>query len=114
MKVIEINEGVKIPYEVDGTRICFDDDLTINLAKRQDDYPVSIDVCSNKDGALVIGAASGSYYVAQIAIPAREYETTETESAEDDGEEAESLTKAKALDMDEVTLTLWALENYKA
>ena len=39
MKVIEINEGAKIPYEVNKTKICFDDDITINLAKRQEDWP---------------------------------------------------------------------------
>lgn len=110
MIVKEINEGAKIPYEVSGTKICFDDDLTINLAKRQEDWAVHIDVCSDKDGALVIGAASGSYYVAQIDIPEREYTEPET-SGEDEGEEA-AQPEAIALDMDKVTLTLWALENY--
>ena len=33
MIVREINEGPKISYEVDGTKICFDDDLSLNLAK---------------------------------------------------------------------------------
>lgn len=107
MNVIEINEGAKIPYEVSGKKICFDDDLTINLAKRQDDFPVHIDICSDKDGALVIGAASGCFYVAQIDVPAREYEETIT----GDGEDAEVEREALPLDMDNVTLTLWALEN---
>ena len=47
MKVIEINEGSKIPYEVSKTKICFDDDLTINLAKRQEDWPVHIDILTD-------------------------------------------------------------------
>ncbi len=103
MNIIDINGGTKIPYVVSGTKICFDDDLTINLAKRQEDWPVHIDVCSDKDGALVIGAAVGSYYVAQIDVPAKEYTVTE-------GEQPET-PSALPLDMDKVTLTLWALEN---
>jgi len=110
MIVIEKNEGTKIGYEVTKTSICFDDDLTINLAKRQKDWDVHIDVCSDEDGALVIGAESGKYYVAQIDIPPIEYEAVE-EAAE--GEE-QAAPVAKALDMDKVTLTLWALENRAA
>lgn len=56
MKVIEINEGAKIPYEVNKTKICFDDDITINLAKRQEDWPVHIDILTDGDGVLVTGA----------------------------------------------------------
>lgn len=114
MNVIEINEGAKIPYEVAGTKVCFDDDLTINLAKRQEDWPVHIDVCTDKDGALVIGTGSGNYYVAQIDIPAREYIQPETseEQAEAEGEHEQPQPEAVPLNMDDVTLTLWALENY--
>ena len=32
MTVIEKNSGTKIPYEVVKNKICFDDDLTINLS----------------------------------------------------------------------------------
>lgn len=134
MIVKEMNEGTKIPYETDGTKICFDDDLTINLAKRQEDWDVHIDVCTDEDGALVIGAASGNYYVAQIDIPAKEYETVDSQedeqvdnaeadeqatgSTDTDDNEAmadsspEPIQTAKPLDMDKVTMTLWALENY--
>ena len=118
MKIIEINEGAKIPYEVDGTKICFDDDLTVNLAKRQEDWATHIDLCSDKDGSLVIGAPRGNFYVAQIDIPAREYE--ETEVVDEHGEQIDGDTqpamkverKPIPLNMDNVTLTLWALENY--
>lgn len=113
MIIVEKNEGAKISYEVNKTSICFDDDLTINLAKRQKDWPVHIDVCSDEDGALVIGAESGRYYVAQIDIPAIEYEEAEaTAVADEAGEPTEAAAPvAKPLDMDKVTLTLWALEN---
>ena len=113
MIIVEKNEGAKIPYEVTGAKVCFDDDLTINLAKRQEDWPVHIDVCSDKDGTLVIGAESGRYYVAQIDVPAKEYEEVEAD-LEDEGYNEQAKTKREPLplNMDNVTLTLWALENY--
>ena len=55
MIVIEKNEGPKIPFEVIGKKICFDDDLTINLAKRQKDDAEHIDICYDSDHELVIG-----------------------------------------------------------
>lgn len=122
MKVIEINEGAKIPYEVNKTKICFDDDITINLAKRQEDWPVHIDILTDGDGVLVTGAESGSYYVAQIDIPAREYKepeaTEEAVTVEEGGEQAGTTDAPQPeplpLDMEKVTLTLWALVNYEA
>ena len=102
MIIIEINEGKKIEYEITGKKICFDDDLTINLAKREEDAPVHIDVCYDADGDLVIGAAAGRAYVAQIDIPARSY------TEEGEGEEVTLV--PVPLDMDKVTLTLWAIE----
>ena len=102
MIIIEKNAGEKIPYEVTGKKICFDDDLTINLAKRQGDEPEHIDVCYDRFGNLVLGAAAGRAYVAEIDIPAREYETT--------GEGEDAVTTPLPLDMDTVTLTLWAIE----
>ena len=105
MIVINKNEGPKIPYEVNGTRICFDDDLTLNLSKRLEDWPVHIDICFDADHELVVGAAAGRAYVAEIDIPAREYEYPEA----GEGEEPEPPTPLP-LDMDKVTLTLWAIE----
>ena len=106
MNIVEKNEGRKIEYEVNGTKVCFDDDLTINLAKRQEDYDVHIDICFDKDKNLVIGTAAGRAYVAEIDIPAREY--IEHEPAAED-KEAEPPTPVP-LDMNNVTLSLWAIE----
>lgn len=108
MIVIEKNEGQKIPYEVDGNKICFDDDLTINLEKREEDCDVDIDICFDGDRTLVIGSAAGREYVAQIHIPARQYEQTETEVT-DEGEN-ENVVIPVPFNMDNVTLTLWAIE----
>ena len=105
MIVIEKNQGPKIEFEVTGTKICFDDDLTINLKKREEDWPVHIDVCFDGDGELVIGTAAGRAYVAEIDIPARQYIYPEP----DEGEEPEP-PQPVPLDMDTVTLSLWAIE----
>ena len=105
MIIVEMNEGQKIDYEVQNTatkkKITFDDDLTINLAKREEDWPVHIDVCYDEDRELVIGTAAGRAYVAQIDIPAREYTPGETE---------EDPPVPVPLDLDKVTLSLWSIE----
>lgn len=111
MIVVEKNQGMKIPYEVDGTRITFSDDLSINLAKREEDWPVHIDICAGVTGELVIGAAAGRTYVAEVDIPARTYVDIDGPDVLSDGEETnQPQSEAVPLDMDEVTLTLWAVE----
>ena len=109
MIIVEMNEGQKIDYEIQNTatkkKITFDDDLTINLAKREEDWPVHIDVCYDEDENLVIGTAAGRAYVAQIDIPAREY--TETVDPED----PEHIIRTPVpLDLNKCTLSLWSIE----
>lgn len=113
MNIIHKNEGAKIPYEVFGNKVCFDDDLTINLAKREEDWPVHIDVCHDADGELVIGAAAGRAYVAEIDIPKREYiekEAEESVATDEGGMNGGPTMEAVPFDIDRVTLTLWAVE----
>ncbi len=111
MIVREINEGPKISYEVDGTKICFDDDLSLNLAKREEDSPVHIDICRDSDGLLVIGKTLARDYVAQLDIPSRKYKTTIVPDETAPGEEkTREEREPLPLDMDTVTLTLWSLE----
>jgi len=110
MIIVNKNEGPKIPYTTRTTKITFDDDLTINLAKRERDDPVHIDICADRDGELVIGAVAGRRYVAEIDIPARRYEEQPDpeEQGEPDGEGSAPV--PIPLDMNLVTLSLWALE----
>ena len=105
MKIVEKNAGQKIEYAVRSTKVTFDDDLTINLAKREQDWPVHIDVCYDADDELVIGTAAGRRYVAELDIPAREYDEVEDP-------ESEGGTKLVPipLDMNKVTLSLWSVE----
>lgn len=106
MIIVEKNTGAKIPYNATDGKITFDDDLTINLFKREQDWPVHIDVCYAPDSGLVIGAAAGRSYVAEIDIPARQY----TESVDTETGEEQTGRAPVPLDMDSVTLSLWAVE----
>ena len=112
------NEGAKIPYEVTKKSICFDDDLTINLSKREQDWPVHIDICFDEDGELVIGAAAGRAYVAEVDIPAREYIEMDNPEAvsnqtEDEGGMGnmipDKLREPVPFDINRCTLSLWAI-----
>lgn len=102
MIIIEKNEGIKIPYSTNGTKVTFNDDLTLNLASREQDWPVHIDICYDEDKALVIGAAAGRAYVAELDIPERQYIEEEIDN--------EMQRTPVPLDMDTVTLSLWSIE----
>jgi len=123
MKVIEANEGRKIDYEESGTWLMFDDQISLNLKKLEADNDVHIDISANAFGKLQTG--EGVYYVAQVLIPARQYEETEVKNPDyvepEDPEETDefgagyvSRTIIKKdpvpFSMDNVTLTLYALK----
>ena len=56
VKVVEKNPGTKIAYEQDNTKIIFgDDELMVNAAKYQRDWPVQIDICADGNQNLVVG-----------------------------------------------------------
>ena len=103
MIIIEKNEGTKIDFEVSGTKITFADELMINLNKIRKDEPVHKDICFDADGDLVIGIECGRYYVAEIDIPANEYEII--------GEGDDQTSQLLPLDMDKVVLTLWSIDD---
>lgn len=110
MEVVYMPENGKkfISYEVDGNTITFNDrELSFRADKKERDYQVTIDVCMDYTGGLVVGTATGRSYVAQLVIPARKYEETET-----DGEDGETTatSEAVAFSMDNCTLKLWEME----
>lgn len=114
MQIIEINQGPKIAYEESGTRVTFGDEvLMLNLARYQRDWPVHLDICSNRDNQLVVGTGTGLYYVAQLDIPAIQYAEPEpVEPAEgEDSTGNQDPPSPLPLNMDEVVLTLWAIDN---
>ncbi|MGG7200776.1 hypothetical protein ACQPUL_08515 [Clostridium butyricum] len=107
MIIEEKTSGKKIDYEVSGTKLTLNDELTINLKKYEMDSEHIIDICIDTRGFLTMGVTSNTLkYVAQIVIPAREYE--EIESIVDD----ETVITRNAVDFDinKCTLVLWGME----
>lgn len=89
MKIVEVNEGKKIAYEINGNKITFgDDELTLNISKYERNEEVIINICNDDDGILT--SSLSKYFVANIIIPAK--------------------TQDKAFNIDDVTMNLWALE----
>lgn len=123
MKVIEANEGRKVEYEENGSWLNFDDQISLNLKRMEADHDVHVDITADAFGRLQTG--EGVYYVAQLTIPACQYEETEIENPDyvepGEGEEADefsgghvnqTITKKDPVpfSMDNVTLTLYALK----
>lgn len=120
------NEGEKIAWAQSKTKIIFgDDDLAIRCDTRQRDIPVTVDVCMDDQNNLTIGTGTGRYYVAQVEIPAQKFVEVE-DPAEDIQEAAETAegtedkdtantrkthTEAVPLDMADVKLVLWSLDD---
>ena len=98
MNIIEMNDGRKIDYTIDKTKINFNDELILNLAKYEQDSVITIDICSDING-----------------IPAREYiigEAANPEYNEDDEQSKRSIETKEPIpfDIDKVTLRLWSVE----
>ena len=103
VKVIEKNVGPKIDYEQDGTRLYFgDDEIMVNCAKYQKDWPVGVDICKDRGGNLTIGTESALRYVAQLEIPPIQYVEEEIDE--------EIQRTPLPIDMGDVTLILWSIE----
>lgn len=104
MKEVIKTAGTQVSYSVNGDCIVFgDNDLSINLANREMDEPVIIDICKDSNGFLVVGAATGVRYVAQVEIPARTYTTL---AADEDTEESAAV-EAVPFDINNCTIYLY-------
>ena len=122
VKVIEKNAGEKIAFEQSGTCLIFgDDEIMLNAAKYQKDWPVEVDICRDKADNLTIGTASGLRYVAQVMIPAATYTETVieepkadaegTDQTENGGMNQQNVQRDKnPLNMGDVTVILWSIE----
>lgn len=71
MIINEKNEGAKIPYRVDGTKLYLgaDEDIMINLKNYERDQDVTLNFCMDYNSILITDLSV--YYVAQATIPAR-------------------------------------------
>ncbi len=113
IKVVEVNKGEKIPYTISKTKVTFDDELALNLAKLERDFDVSIDICIDKFGMIVTGL--GVKYAAQIEIPARQYVDNEQNNPGYDPEDEDSqktimVPEPVPFSVDNVTLKLYSIE----
>lgn len=118
MNVVHLPETGKkfISYAVYGTNIDFNDgDLMFNVSKKERDFDVTIDICRDYTGSLVMGTEDGDVYVAQLFIPAREYTETEIDNPDyHEGAEEGYMTGEKIIQrepvpfsMDRCELRLW-------
>lgn len=120
MKVTHLPENGTnfIPYEVMKNNIDFNEgDLMFNVAKKERDYEVVIDICQDYTGGLVMGTADGQKYVAQVVIPPREYLETEQENPaylaeSEEGTESKTTISLEPVpfDIDKCELRLWEME----
>lgn len=91
INVVEKTPGTHIEYALSGSKkITFgDDELTINLASRERDFEVSLDICIDEEDGVVIGTGGRAQkYAAQIVIPARRYDVIE-DGEDENGEPKE-------------------------
>ena len=111
INVVEKTPGAHIEYALSGgKKITFgDDELTINLASRERDYEVSLDICIDEEDGVVIGTGGKAQkYAAQSVIPARRHDVIE--DGEDENGEPKEIPVPIPFDMSLCTLILWGLE----
>lgn len=107
IKVVEKTLGNHIQYEVRGKKITFgDDELSVNLARRERDFEVSLDICIDSENGIVIGTGGKAQkYAAQIIIPARRYDVIE--DGVDENGEPRKVPIPIEFDVSFCTLVLW-------
>lgn len=110
IKVVEKTPGTHIEYATTAKKITFgDDELSINLATRERDYEVTLDICIDSEDGIVIGTGGKAQkYAAQVIIPARRYDVIE-DGVDDEGNPREVPVPID-FDMSLCTLILWGLE----
>ena len=110
IKVLEKTPGrPHIDFSVSGgKKVTFgDDELTINLAARERDEAVTLDICIDAESGIVIGVGgTAQKYAAQIDIPARRYDVAEDGEDEMTGEVRE-IPVPIPFDISLCTITLW-------
>lgn len=110
INVVEKTMGKHIDYEVQKNKLVFgDDELSINLASRERDYEVTLDICIDSENGIVIGTGGKAQkYAAQVIIPARRYDVIE--DGVDDNGEPRKVQVPIDFDMTLCTLILWGME----
>lgn len=112
MKILERNDGPKIPYSVDGTLLNLDNRMILNAEAYELDEENHLYLYQNRYGCLLCSADgsedSESCYVAELFIPPRAYQSDR--KAVYEGNLPVVKKTAVPFDMDRCTLALWSLE----
>lgn len=97
-----------VEYSLDGNMLSFgDDELIINLKKKERDFDAEVDICKDYSGGLIASAGGDAErYLAQIFIPAREYVDEDTGEQDEEGREIINHNPVP-FSTKNVTLTLW-------
>lgn len=77
MQIEKNGSGPWPGVEMDGVTVTLtveDDALSFDCAALQEDGQVTVDVVRGHDGALAVGVANGTEYVANLIIPPARYE----------------------------------------
>jgi hypothetical protein len=112
MIINDLNTGEKADYSLNGNFLVlsfFDKSIGLDLEVMQEDEKKTVDICTNQTGNLIEGI--DKWAVANITIPAAEYELQDTGEVDEDGETVYEKVK-KPFNLDEVVLDLWSLPNY--
>ena len=115
-RIEEKTPGVKIAVRQSGNKVIFgDDDIAVNCANRQREYPVTVDIFTDREANLQTGAVDGGYYVAQVEIPAFDYiKVEESEEGGDGGMDGADRREPAPIDMGKVRVIRWGLDNIPA
>jgi len=110
MIIVEKTSGQKITYKINGNKITFgNDEMTVNIESRERDHAMQIDICTDKDNCLATGVNENTRkYVAQVDIPAREYDYIE--DGLDENGQAKGMEMPVTFDIEKCTLSLWGME----
>ncbi len=105
MQIVNINQGPKVAYSLNGNVLTIGD-LEIDLASRQKNYEVTIDISRTESGDIIEGI--GYAYVANIIIPPRIY-TVEAETQTVAGAFTQKTKTPKPFNPAKATIQLWAI-----
>lgn len=119
INVVKKTPGKYLAYRVSGTEkiVLGDDDLTIKLSSRERDEEVTLDITLDDDQGLMMGTGGNAKsYVAQVIIPARQYEEQEQEGVigyDEENGQVKGTVKVQVplpFDISRCTLVLWGME----
>lgn len=108
MKIIERNNGLKLSWRTEGSKLYLDNRLMLDLAAYELDDENHIYIYKDRRGCLLCSADSESSFAAEIIIPARKY--VSDRKAVYEGTLPVVVKTALPFNIDNCTLALWAVE----